>query len=92
MDKVSLLAIVGLMARAAVAEPLGSYNVDPSLVSVSGLSSGGFMAGQLGVAYSGTFQTGFGVFAAGPYDCARNQYVSFSVDTAEPSCRYVWLR
>ena len=76
MDKVSALALVGLMARAVAGDALGSYNVDPSSVSVSGLSSGGFMAGQLGVAYSGTFQTGFGVFAAGPYDCARNQYVS----------------
>lgn len=79
MDKVSSLAIAGLMARAVVADPLGSYKIDPSLVSVSGLSSGGFMAGQLGVAYSGTFQTGFGVFAAGPYDCARNQYVSLPI-------------
>lgn len=59
----------------AMAVPLASYNVDPASVSVSGLSAGGFMASQLGVAYSGLFQTGFGVFAAGPYDCARNQYV-----------------
>ena len=28
---------------------------------------------MLGVAYSGTFKTGFGVFAGGPFDCARNQ-------------------
>lgn len=67
----TLLAFTG----AALGQALGSFNVDPKLVSVSGLSSGGFMSGQLGVAYSGTFQTGFGVFAAGPFDCARDQYV-----------------
>lgn len=63
------------LAGGAMAATLLSYNVDPASVSVSGLSSGGFMAGQLGVAYSSLFQTGFGVFAAGPYDCARNQFV-----------------
>ncbi|UNI13278.1 hypothetical protein JDV02_000035 [Purpureocillium takamizusanense] len=59
-----------------MAVDLPGYNVDPSSVSVSGLSSGGFMAAQLGIAYSGTFRTGFGVFAGGPFDCARNQQVS----------------
>jgi len=62
----------------AMAVDLPSYNVDPGSVSVSGLSSGGFMAAQLGIAYSGTFRTGFGVFAGGPFDCARNQQVSGS--------------
>lgn len=63
---------------AAAASALGAYNVDPSSVSVSGISSGGFFAGQLGVAYSDVFPVGFGVFAGGPYDCARNQPVSLS--------------
>jgi poly(3-hydroxybutyrate) depolymerase len=60
---------------AASAAALGSYNVDPNSISVSGLSSGGYMAAQLGVAYSDIFTKGFGVFAGGPYDCARSQYV-----------------
>jgi hypothetical protein len=81
MTKTNLALVAGLVAQSALADPLGSYNVDPTLVSVSGLSSGGYMAGQLGVAYSGTFQTGFGVFAAGPFDCARNQYVSVTLPT-----------
>lgn len=34
------------------------------------------MTVQLGVAYSDVFTVGFGVFAGGPYDCARNQNVS----------------
>ena len=60
---------------AALASTLGAYNVDQDSVSVSGLSAGGFMAVQLGVAYSDVFKTGFGVFAGGPFDCARNQAV-----------------
>ena len=55
---------------------LGTYNVDPSSVSVSGLSAGGFMAAQLGVAYSDVFKIGFGVFAGGPFDCARSSPVN----------------
>jgi len=49
--------------------PLPKYNVDKSQTTVSGLSSGGFMANQLGYAYSATFK-GVGVFAGGPYMCA----------------------
>lgn len=67
--------IIGLGVAGASATTLSAYNVDPSSVSVSGLSSGGFMSVQLGVAYSDVFKVGFGVFAGGPYDCARNQYV-----------------
>ncbi|HEY8102486.1 MAG TPA: fibronectin type III domain-containing protein [Burkholderiaceae bacterium] len=66
-----MLALFGTSSAMAV-DKLKTYNADPSLVSVSGLSSGGFMAVQLGVAYSGTFTKGFGVFAGGPFDCTRN--------------------
>ncbi|UNI21300.1 hypothetical protein JDV02_007301 [Purpureocillium takamizusanense] len=65
--------------------PIRAYNVDPSSVSVSGLSSGGFMAAQLGVASSDVFKTGFGVFAGGPYDCARNQTFTMCVGNQTPS-------
>ena len=57
------------------ASALGSYNVDSGSVSVSGLSAGGFVAAQLGIAYSDVFKSGFGIFAGGPYDCARDQMV-----------------
>lgn len=70
------LGLAALTLNGAKAAALGAYNVDPNSVSVSGLSSGGFVAVQLGVAYSNTFKTGFGVFAGGPFDCARAQYVS----------------
>lgn len=75
MTNFLISALLATIAGSARAQRLESYDVDPKLVSVSGLSSGGFMAGQLGVAYSGIFQTGFGVFAGGPFDCARDQYV-----------------
>ena len=61
----TLLAVHG--AHAVVALP--ALNVDTSQITVSGLSSGGFMANQLGYAYSATFK-GIGMFAAGPYMCA----------------------
>lgn len=61
-------------AQAAVALP--RLNVDKSQTTVSGLSSGGFMANQLGYAYSSTFK-GIGVFAGGPYMCAgHNNYTA----------------
>jgi poly(3-hydroxybutyrate) depolymerase len=61
------LALAGAGTLAASALP--ALNVDPQAISVSGLSSGGFMADQLGYAYSATFM-GVGVFAGGPYMCA----------------------
>lgn len=66
----SLAAIAALASGAAFAAvPLPQYNVDTSQTTVSGLSSGGFMANQLGIAYSSTFK-GVGIFAAGPFMCA----------------------
>jgi poly(3-hydroxybutyrate) depolymerase len=65
----------------AVLQP---YNVDPATVSVSGISAGGFMAAQLGVAYSSVFSRGFGVFAGGPYGCARSQKFSACMGNSTP--------
>lgn len=39
-------------------------------VTVSGISSGGYMAGQLHIAFSDTIK-GAGIIAAGPFNCAR---------------------
>jgi poly(3-hydroxybutyrate) depolymerase len=65
-----LAAAAALAAGPALAvQALPKLNIDKSKISVSGLSSGGFMANQLGVAYSSTFM-GVGVFAGGPYMCA----------------------
>jgi poly(3-hydroxybutyrate) depolymerase len=63
--------LVGGTAHAVV--PLPRLTVDPAQITVSGLSSGGFMANQLGIAYSSTFR-GVGVFAGGPYMCAGHSH------------------
>jgi poly(3-hydroxybutyrate) depolymerase len=61
---------------AHAATSLPTLDVDKNNISVSGLSSGAFMANQLGYAYSSTFM-GVGVFAGGPYMCAgHNNYTA----------------
>ncbi|MEO3779244.1 PHB depolymerase family esterase [Micromonospora sp. B11E3] len=55
--------------KTPVSGSLGTYNV--SSVYVAGVSSGGYMATQLQVAYSARVR-GAAVFAAGPYYCAQN--------------------
>jgi poly(3-hydroxybutyrate) depolymerase len=45
-------------------------------VYVTGVSSGGFMATQLQVAYSATID-GAGIIAAGPYDCGQGNVTDF---------------
>ncbi|OBT40391.1 hypothetical protein VE00_10082 [Pseudogymnoascus sp. WSF 3629] len=85
MFYITSLGLAAITTVGANAATLAAYNVDPNSVSVSGLSSGGFMAAQLGVAYSNTFKTGFGVFAGGPYDCARNQQYTSCMYNGNPS-------
>jgi hypothetical protein len=50
--------------------PLGAYNADIGESSISGISSGAFMAVQFATAWSGTVK-GVGVIAGGPYYCAQ---------------------
>jgi poly(3-hydroxybutyrate) depolymerase len=70
----ALAAFSGGAAYSAV--PLPKYNVSTGQTTVSGLSSGGFMANQLGIAHSSLFK-GVGIFAAGPYMCAgHNNYTA----------------
>ncbi|GGC41092.1 depolymerase [Siccirubricoccus deserti] len=65
-----LLAALLLLALPAAAEaPLGRHGADPRQVSVSGLSSGAFMAAQLHIAHS-TGIMGVGLVAGGLYGCA----------------------
>jgi poly(3-hydroxybutyrate) depolymerase len=65
------LAVLVAGSAAATAESLPAYGADPQQTSVSGLSSGAFMAVQLQVAYSRSI-IGAGVVAGGPYYCAAN--------------------
>ena len=71
-------SVVRPMASGVVT--LGSYNINPAHVYVSGISSGGFMAVQLHFAYSGTFK-GAAIYAGGPDYCAQD-----SIATAEDDC------
>jgi pimeloyl-ACP methyl ester carboxylesterase len=49
---------------------LAQYGIEARPLTVSGLSSGGYMAVQLAVAHSAIF-SGVGAIAAGPYGCAH---------------------
>ena len=71
-------AIAALVATGATAAPaLPAYGADPKQTSVSGLSSGAFMASQLQVAYSSSI-IGAGVVAGGPYYCAGAAGLTFA--------------
>jgi poly(3-hydroxybutyrate) depolymerase len=75
---------VGILHRAAIAlacaafvaepaqaaEPLSGYNADIGESSISGISSGAFMAVQFGTAWSSVIK-GVGVIAGGQYWCAQ---------------------
>jgi poly(3-hydroxybutyrate) depolymerase len=63
------LVVCLIVASAQAQTALGRYRIDADKITVSGISSGGYMAVQLGVAYSSVF-SGVGVVAAGPYACA----------------------
>jgi hypothetical protein len=91
------LSLLSLAATAADPPPgaLGQYGIDPERVTVSGLSSGGYMAVQLSVAYSSMF-SGVGVIAGGPYGCARTSgTVNTNLNRALGPCMagtYTWTQ
>jgi poly(3-hydroxybutyrate) depolymerase len=68
------LVVPAAPAQAASAPPLPRLDITGDYVT--GVSSGGFMATQLQVAYSATFK-GAGIVAAGPYDCGQGTVVGF---------------
>jgi poly(3-hydroxybutyrate) depolymerase len=65
------------IAVPASASPAGLPHLDITGVYATGVSSGGFMATQLQVAYSNTFD-GAGIIAAGPYDCGQGNIIDFA--------------
>src|SRR5882762_5074352 len=65
------LACAAIIAGPALAaEPLSGYNADIGESSISGISSGAFMAVQFGTAWSSVIK-GVGVIAGGQYWCAQ---------------------
>ena len=64
-----LAALLLASPTAALAEALPALGADTQAVTVSGVSSGGYMAVQFHIAHSSTVD-GAGVLAGGPYECA----------------------
>ena len=69
--------------QAAAAGRLPSLAADPAGVTVSGLSSGGYMAVQMHLAHSSAIR-GAGVVAAGPYYCAKGSLLAAYYNCTEP--------
>jgi poly(3-hydroxybutyrate) depolymerase len=76
----SFAAASTVIAGPAAAQQLGSYEIRPDRIFVAGISSGGYMAVQMHVAFSSLFK-GAAIYAGGPYDCAQA-----SLTTAVTTC------
>ncbi|MBN3791141.1 poly(3-hydroxybutyrate) depolymerase, partial [Burkholderia sp. Ac-20353] len=70
---------------AAGAAPLPAYSANLQRTSVSGLSSGGFMAAQFDVAYSSRL-IGAGIVAGGPFYCAGENALILPAIAATTRC------
>ncbi|MGZ6849191.1 MAG: prolyl oligopeptidase family serine peptidase, partial [Blastococcus sp.] len=64
-----VVALTGVQAPANAAGGLPKLNITRDYVT--GISSGGYMATQLQIAYSSRFRAA-GIFSAGPYWCAQD--------------------
>lgn len=72
--KISLVAVLVsavLSLNVNALEPLPALNIDSSKVTISGISSGGYMAQQMHLAYSDVFSAA-AIIAGGPFYCAEN--------------------
>ncbi|MDR2093526.1 MAG: PHB depolymerase family esterase [Azoarcus sp.] len=74
LSRLAFLALWFSAACARAAEPLPTLGASTENLTVSGLSSGGFMAVQFHVAHSALVR-GAGVLAGGPYYCARGSAI-----------------
>ena len=81
---IACMVLAGFVVDTVVAAPatLPAYGADPQQTSVSGLSSGAFMAVQLQVSYSGSI-IGAGIVAGGPYYCAANNVLFTEICTGQ---------
>lgn len=83
----TLLIPATVFSCATAASQLGALNLKAG-ITVSGLSSGGYMANQFHLAFSDKV-TGAGIVAAGPYGCAQNSLAvalehCFNKDSSTP--------
>ena len=74
--------LTGIAPTWAQVQALPALNIDIRQTSVSGISSGGFMAVQFEIAHSDIIK-GVGIVAAGPYGCAQGDPV---IATTRCSC------
>jgi poly(3-hydroxybutyrate) depolymerase len=70
------LLACAIAAPALAAPALPNGVADPAKVSVSGISSGGYMAVQMHFAHAETFRLGAGVVAGGPRNCAQGSVLN----------------
>ena len=78
LPRILLAGLAALLLSAtarAEPQPLPALNIDIKQTSVSGISSGGFLAVQFQVAHSSIVK-GAGVIAAGPWNCAQGDVMT----------------
>lgn len=74
MNKNGMLAVLAIVS-VACSKPAPTelhanrFDIDPARITVSGVSAGAYMAGQIHIAHSATI-AGAGLIAGGPYGCA----------------------
>jgi hypothetical protein len=81
---VASLLVASSMPSDAASDALDAFNVDLAKTSVSGISSGGYMANQFHVAYS-SIVIGAGILAAGPFYCAKGNVATALTDCTTPT-------
>ena len=69
-------SVFACCATGANAAPLPQLNIDATQTTVSGASSGGYMAVQLHVAYSSRFKKGAAIISGGPFNCAEGSVIN----------------
>lgn len=80
------LALTLLAGAASAAPALPSMGASTKELTVSGISSGGYMAVQFQVAYSALVQ-GAGIIAGGPYYCASGSVNRALANCMEPTAK-----
>lgn len=96
MKSAAWLAFILLMAgafdsHAQVLPRLPALKAHAQQVTVSGLSSGGYMAAQFAVAYSASV-SGVAVLAGGPYGCSEGSVNTASLNCSCPANPPWWLQ
>ena len=76
-----IAAAIATLAPARAAEQLPALGADATQTSVSGISSGAYMAGQYEIAHSAEV-IGAAIVAGGPYGCAEARYADLMGEAA----------